>query len=142
MQDTLTRIFENLVGRVTGPMHFRVFLQPTMAIIFAIRDGRKDAREGKVPYFWSLFTEPGHRMDLLRRGWKSVGKVFILAMILDAVYQIWQLKWFYPGEAVLVALILAIVPYVLLRGPVNRLFARRAIGGGTPCPKIPVAKQP
>ena len=141
MQDTFTRIFENLVGRVTGPMHFRVFLQPTMAIIFAIRDGIKDAHEGRVPYFWSLFTEPGHRMDLVRRGWKSVGKVFILALVLDAVYQVWQLKWFYPGEAILTALVLAIVPYVLLRGPANRLFARRAIGV-TPCPKIPVAKQP
>ena len=125
MQDLLSRISENLVGRVSGPMHFRVFLQPTMAIIFAVRDGIKDAREGRVPYFWSLFTEPGHRMELLRRGWKSVGKVFILALVLDAIYQVWQLGTFYPGEALLVALILAIIPYVLLRGPANRLLARR-----------------
>jgi hypothetical protein len=122
-------MFEHLVGRVHGPMHFRVILQPTMAIIFAIRDGMQDAREGRVPYFWSLFTERGHRMELIRRGWKSVGKIFILALVLDAIYQVWQLGTFYPGEAFLTAIVLAFVPYVLLRGPVNRLMPRKWIGG-------------
>ena len=125
MEDTLSRFFENLVGRVSGPMHFRLVLQPLMAIIFAIRDGRKDAHEGKAAYFWALFTDPGHRRDMLRSGWKSVGKVFVIAIILDAVYQYIELKWFYPGEAVVVALILAIVPYLLLRGPANRLTSKK-----------------
>jgi len=121
MEDIVTRFFEHLVGRVHGPMDFRLILQPLMAVIFAIRDGRKDAREGRVPYFWSLFTEPQHRSEQLRNGWKSVGKIFIFAIILDAIYQFIVVRWFYPGEAVAVALILAIIPYVLLRGPANRL---------------------
>jgi hypothetical protein len=125
MHDTLSRILDNLVGRVSGPLHFRIFLQPVMAIIFATLDGRKDAREGRVPYFWSLFTEPNHRMELIKKGWKSVGKVFILAIVLDVVYQIWALGTFYPFETVLVAFLLAIVPYLLLRGPVNRILSRK-----------------
>jgi hypothetical protein len=125
MEDILARIFENLVDRVSGPMHFRVIMQPLMALIFAVKDGMKDAREGRVPYFWSMFTDPGHRRDLLRSGWKSVGKIFIIALILDAVYQYIELRWFYPVEALLVAFILAIIPYVLLRGPVNRLIHRK-----------------
>jgi hypothetical protein len=125
MEDILTRIFENLVDRVSGPMHFRVIMQPLMALIFAVKDGMKDAREGRVPYFWSMFSDPGHRRELLRSGWKSVGKIFIIALILDGVYQYIELRWFYPVEALLVALILAIVPYVLLRGPVNRLTPRK-----------------
>ncbi len=124
MDEIVTRFFENLVGRVHGPMNFRLILQPLMAIIFAIRDGRKDAREGRMPYFWTLFTEPGHRLDQLRNGWKSVGKVFIGAIIIDAVYQFIMVRWFYPGEAVATAVILAIVPYLLLRGLVNRLTGR------------------
>jgi hypothetical protein len=68
-------------------------------------------------------------MELLRRGWKSVGKIFILALVLDAIYQVWQLGTFYPGEAVLTAIVLAFVPYVLLRGPVNRFMPRKWIGG-------------
>jgi hypothetical protein len=125
MDEILTRFFENLVGRVHGPMHFRMIFQPLMAVIFAIRDGRKDAREGRLPYFWALFTERGHRLDLLRQGWKSVGKIFVAAVILDAVYQFITVRWFYPGEAVATAVVLAIVPYLLLRGLVNRLSGRK-----------------
>ena len=125
MEDTLMRILENLMDRVSGPMKFRLVLQPLMATIFAIKDGMKDAREGRPAYFWALFTDSGHRRDMLQNGWRSVGKIFILAMVLDAVYQYIELKWFYPGEAILVAFILAIVPYVLLRGPVNRLTPRK-----------------
>jgi hypothetical protein len=125
MDDTLSRVLDDLAGRLYGPLHFRFILQPVMATIFAIKDGRKDAREGKVPYFWSLFTQPGHRIELIRRGWKSVGKIFILAVVLEVVYQVWQLHTFYPGEALLVAFTLAIVPYALLRGPVDRFFSRK-----------------
>ena len=122
MEDFLTRFTENLVGRVHGSMHLRLLMQPLMAIIFAVRDGRKDAREGKPAYVWALFTHPGHRRDLLREGWKSVGKIFIVAIVLDAIYQYIELKWFYPGEALVVAIVLALVPYLLLRGPINRLL--------------------
>jgi hypothetical protein len=125
MEDTLMRILENLMDRVSGPMKFRLVLQPLMATIFAIKDGMKDAREGRPAYFWALFTDSGHRRDMLQNGWRSVGKIFILAMVLDAVYQYIELKWFYPGEAILVAFILAIVPYVLLRGPANHLTPRK-----------------
>jgi hypothetical protein len=124
MEDMITRFFENLLGRLHGPMHFRIYVQPLMAILFAILDGRKDALEGKAPYFWALFTEPQHRKELLFQCWKSVGKIFGLAILLDAAYQLWQLHWFYPGEALLVAFLLAIVPYVLLRGPASRIIAR------------------
>lgn len=125
MEDILARFFENLVNRVSGPMQFRLILQPLMAIIFAIRDGRKDAREGRAPYSWQLFTDQQHRRELIRSGWKGVGKVFVVAIIIDAVYQYIALSFFYPVEALLVALILAIIPYVLLRGPVNRLMSRK-----------------
>jgi len=125
---SVTRALENLVGRVHGPMSFRLVLQPLMAVIFAIRDGRKDAREGRAPYFWTLFTDPAHRRELLREGWKSVGKIFVIALVLDAVYQYITVRWFYPGEALVTAAVLALVPYILLRGPVNRLWPHRAGG--------------
>jgi hypothetical protein len=123
-----TRIMENLVGRVHGPMSFRLILQPLMAIVFAVRDGRKDAREGRVPYFWALFTRPERRRELLREGWKSVGKIFVIALVLDAVYQFITVRWFYPGEALVVAIALALIPYLVLRGPVNRLWPPKAGG--------------
>ena len=95
-----------------------------MAIFFAVRGAIKDAREGKPPYFWGLFTNPQERTAMLKDGWKSVGKVFILAILLDVIYELIELKWVYPGEAIIVAIILAIVPYILVRGPLNRILRR------------------
>jgi hypothetical protein len=125
MDDLVARIFENLSDRVAGPMTFRLVLQPLMATFFAVRSGLQDAREGRPAYFWALVTNPEHRRDMLKDGWKAVGKTFILAVIIDAIYQYIVLRWFYPGEAILVALILAIIPYLLIRGTVNRLTSRK-----------------
>jgi hypothetical protein len=121
MEEIFTRVWNDLVDRIGGPLSLRLFLQPIMATIFAIRDGLKDAREGRPAYFWALFTNPDERRDLLRSGWKSVVNVFCLAVVLDVVYQFIALRKFYPGEALIVAFILAILPYLLIRGPVNRI---------------------
>jgi len=125
MEEMLARFWENLVSRVGGPMTFRLILQPIMAAIFAVRGGLKDAREGRPAYFWALFTDSVNRRDMLRDGWKSVGRVFVFAIIIDLVYQWIVFRWFYPGEALLVSAILAFIPYLLIRGPVNRIARRR-----------------
>jgi hypothetical protein len=44
-----------------------------------------------------------------------------LAFVLDVVYQYLAFRWFYPGEALMVAFSLAFIPYLLIRGPVNRV---------------------
>lgn len=121
MEEMFARFMENLGARVTGPMHLRIYMQPIMATVFAIIAGLKDAKAGKPAYFWALFTQPEHRRDMLRDGWKSVGKVFLMAMVLDIVYQLIVDRWVYPLEVIIVALILAIVPYLIVRGPVNRI---------------------
>ena len=110
-----------MAGRLSGPMSLRLFLQPTMALIFAIRDGVRDAREGNPAYFWTLLKNSEHRRDMVRDGWKAIAKVFIMATILDCVYQFIVFRWIYPVEALLVAIILAILPYLFARGLVNRI---------------------
>lgn len=128
MEDIWLRFIDNMGDRVTGPMRFRLILQPAMASIFAIVSGLSDAKAGKPPYFWSLLTQPAHRAEMIRDGWKSVGKVFILALVLDVVYQVIALRFVYPGEVIIVAFLLAIVPYLFLRGLVTRVA--RAMGYG------------
>jgi len=125
LDDMWTRVGEQLMARVSGPMHFRLVLQPVMAAVLAVIAGLKDARTGKPPYFRSLLYDPAHRKEMLRDGWKSVGRVFILALILDAIYQGIVLHFFYLGEAIIVAIVLAIVPYLILRGIVTRLARKR-----------------
>jgi hypothetical protein len=120
----LMRALTDITDRVGGPMTFRVILQPTMAALLAIRAGLKDAREGRPAYFWTILTDPGQRADLLREGWKAVARVFFLAIIMDVIYQLIVLKWVYPFELILVAILLAVVPYLFIRGPVNRIARR------------------
>ena len=61
MDDMWTRVGTQLLARVSGPMKFRLVLQPCMAAFFAIRAGLADARAGKPPYFWGLLTDHGQR---------------------------------------------------------------------------------
>ena len=124
MRDMLIRGFMNITDRVGGPMTFRIILQPTMAALLAFRAGWKDARDGRPAYFWTILTDPNQRADLLREGWKSVARVFFLALIMDVIYQLIFLRWIYPLELILVAILLAVVPYLLIRGPVNRIVCR------------------
>jgi hypothetical protein len=131
MHDMWTRVGNHLVDRISGPLKFRLVLQPAMAIFLAIRSGLADARAGKPPYFWSLFWDHTHRADRLKEGWKSIGKVFILALLLDVVYQVIVSRFVYPGEAIIVAFVLAVVPYLIVRGPVTRL-ARKKKAASTP----------
>lgn len=121
MGDMWQRFIENIIGRLDGPLHFRFLVQPLVAVVFAIIDGLKDAKGGKPAYLWAMSTNPGHRVELLKDGWKHFGKIFIIAIVLDVIYQIKVQGTLYPGEMLIVALLLAVLPYALLRGPVNRI---------------------
>ena len=125
MEEMLARVWEDLGARIGGPMTFRLLLQPLMAALLAIRAGLQDARDGQPPYLWTILTDPSRRAELLRHGWGAVARVFFLAVIMDAIYQVIVLRWIYPLELLVVAIFLAVVPYLLLRGPVNRLARRR-----------------
>jgi hypothetical protein len=54
MGESLAQLWENLIGRASGPMNLRLLLQPAVAAFFGIRAGLRDAREGRKPYGWTL----------------------------------------------------------------------------------------
>lgn len=125
MDDIVTRFVTDLIGRLSGPLTLRLFLQPAVAIILSARDGLKDAREGRPPHFWRLVTGPPEaRRRRATETRKAVLKVFVMAVVLDCVYQFLVFRWVYPFEAMFTATVLAILPYVLLRGVVNRVARR------------------
>jgi hypothetical protein len=117
--------WERVIARMDGPLHFRIIMQPLMASLFAVLDGIKDAKQGNPPYLWTMITEPEQRKDLLKSGWKRVNKIYLLALVLDVIYQIKVSSWVYPGETLFVIFMLAIAPYLLLRGPISRLLQMR-----------------
>jgi len=127
MHKILERVWENLIGRTSGPMNFRLIVQPAVATFIAIRAGLNDAREGRPAFFWAALSDPAYRPELFQQGRRDVGKVFILAAALDSVYQLIVHRGVYVLELLIVATVLAIVPYVLIRGPVNRIARRKQI---------------
>jgi hypothetical protein len=119
------RLWHDLAGRPGGPMSFRFVLQPAMAAVAALHDGLKDARTGRSPYFWTILRSPRERRARLNEGLTSTARIILLGLGMDAVYQYKVFGTFYPGEAVNTALLLAFVPYLLLRGPIARIERRR-----------------
>jgi hypothetical protein len=122
--DTIQRVAEHLLDRVGGPFKFRFVLQPLVVSVLAVIDGLRDARTGHTPFLWTVITRKGERRELVLDAWGSVGKAFVLALTVDVIYQIWVLKTVYWGEAVITAVLLAIVPYIVMRGLSARLAAR------------------
>ena len=123
--DPFLRTWADIASGKSAPLAFRFILQPAVAAFFAIRGGRGDARAGRPFFFRALLHDPAHRVHMLREGWKDIGKVFVLAAVMDCIYQFIELHWIYPGQALMMAILLAVVPYLFLRGIVNRILSRR-----------------
>jgi hypothetical protein len=124
LADMIARGWANFVARPQGTLNFRFILQPTIAAILALRAGINDARRGRSPYLWAAFTKPVYRAQLLHGGWKDVGTPFLVSAVLDAIYQLVTHRFIYPLELLFTATLLALAPYLILRGPVNRIASR------------------
>ena len=105
MVDLLSQTWQEITSRPDGPLAMRFYLQPLMATLLAARDGVKDAREGNSAYLWAVVYNPAHRRELLRNGWRSIGKVFVIALVLDVVYQVLVLRELRPLQGLIVAVI-------------------------------------
>ncbi len=119
-------VWTDLSEGLHGPLKFRLVIQPTIAAILSIRAGIRDSREGRTPFTRALVSDKGHRGEHLRRGWGDVGSVFVAATIVDIIYQLIVNRSAHPLQAIVVAALLALVPYLLLTGPINRLARRLA----------------
>ena len=132
--ESLTRAVDELLGRASGPFHFRLILQPVMASLFAIRAGIRDAREGKPAFLYTFIVHADKRQKLAALAWADVGKIFILAIVLDTVYQLVVFHAFRPMQTLIVAVVLSLIPYALVRGPamrIARLFSPRRTADGS-----------
>lgn len=124
MTELFSGVWDELIGRVGGPMTFRIVLQPLVAATIGVLAGLRDAKAGRPPFLLAAITDRPFRRHHLTDGWKDIAKVFIFAAVLDGVYQYFVLEAFRPLQAAFVAATLALVPYILTRGPANRLARR------------------
>jgi hypothetical protein len=125
--EILSRGVEQLLGRASGPLHLRLMIMPTVVTILAIRAGIREGRERQPATVRTILSNPAERRRILRSGLKDIGRIFIVALVLDTAYQFSVLRAFYIVQALIVAVACAIVPYVLIRGPATCLA--RALSG-------------
>jgi hypothetical protein len=119
--DMIARGWDNFLARPSGSLSLRFILQPTMAALLALRAGVRDAREGKQGYLWAVVSNGERRFQLLHEGWRGARTPFVVAIVLDCIYQLITVQFIYPLELLFTATLLALVPYALLRGPFNRI---------------------
>jgi hypothetical protein len=141
VSDAFSTMWREIAARPDGPFAFRFYIQPFVAALLATRDGLADARAGRPAFLWSVSSDPSARREFLRDAWRSVRKVFLIAVAIDVVYQLVVLGGLHPVQGLIVAVLVAIIPYAVLRGPVNRIA--RAVrrrngkpsGAGAPAPR-------
>jgi hypothetical protein len=121
LRDVLARGWADLVARLDGPLHLRFVVQPIVAAILGIRAGLRDARAGEPPFLSAVLRERGRRRERLREALRDVTSVAFVAAVVDAAYQLGVHRGVFLGELVVTVVVLALVPYVLVRGPVARI---------------------
>ena len=127
-----TSLFTDIAPRLTGPGRLRFLLQPLVALLLGIRDGRADARAGRVPYLWALLSGHGSRRALLRDSLGSIANVMLAAILCDAVAQWLIFRAVSPGAALLIGPVLISAPYAVSRALTNRGAGLAAARGKEP----------
>lgn len=117
--------FADIPRRLAGPGRFRFLLQPAVATLLGIRDGREDARAGRPPYLLSLLVGGPDRREQMRSGFRSVVNLLLMGILLDSVFQWVILGASYPGAALVVGPVLITTPYAVARALANRVARLR-----------------
>ena len=115
------RFWANLFGRLQGPMTVRFYLQPALGLVAALQDGIKDARFGHKAFFWTALWDPTQPRGRLSEGLISTSRMALIGFAMDLIYQFRTSAHFYPVEAVMIVLLLAIIPYFIFRWIVEYL---------------------
>ncbi len=115
-----------IIELLSGPGNLRFVVQPLIAILLAIRDGRNDAKSGTPAFLAEMVSGSGPRGATLKVSMKATLIPFSVAVILDSILQIvifdvWRLQW-----ALVVGLFLVGIPYVVVRSISNSLFSRHS----------------
>lgn len=117
--------WEGMVRELTsGQGQFRLLLLPAMALSLGIRAGIADAREGTLPF--ARRVRGGHepRALLLKDSLMRALNPLALAFVLDVILQRLTLGYVRPLAAIIVATILVWIPFVIVRGMMNRFWRR------------------
>lgn len=97
-------LFQDIVQGMHGPGKFRFLLQPAIAILLGLRDGRRMNKRIRHSHYFV-----------------SIRKPFLLAWLMDTLFQLLFLRRWNPFEAVIVGIVLVLLPYLLTKNVTNHL---------------------
>jgi len=115
---------EWLEAMLGGPGRLRFVVQPLVAILLGIRDGRRDARAGKPPYVFAVLAVRELRREQLASGVEALTKPLIVAILVDMVVQYLIFRSVRLWSALLVGAVLVALPYAATRALTNRIVRR------------------
>ncbi len=118
------QFFGDMLARLHGPGRLRFILQPTVAILLGIRDGRRDALAGATPFLWGLIFHKELRPQLLKQMLTSVRNIVAIAILLDLISQYLIFHLVRPGAALVLGPVLIALPYSCARALSNRIVCR------------------
>ena len=116
MSGAVSLLVEQVSARVTSIFDARLMVQVFAGATLGLIEGLSDADRGRPPYlgFRQQGSGPAGLRALLSKG-GAAAKVLVLGLTLDAADQFATTGRVDVGEAVVIALMLAVAPYALLR---------------------------
>ncbi len=117
--------WEGIARSLSGRGQFRLILQPLMAVLLGLRLGVSDAKEGRAPFLFRLFTTKGGRWGLFRDSLWDAAIPLAVALIIDGILQYLTLGRVRPLAALVVGGILVWLPFAISRALTNRAWRRR-----------------
>jgi hypothetical protein len=112
---------DNLSTMISGPGKFRFVVQPLIAVALGLRDGLRDVKEGRPPFLISLLFKREYRKQAWTTGKAALITPFLVAIVMDSIFQIMLLHRWKLGGALAVGVLLIGLPYSALRGFSNRI---------------------
>jgi hypothetical protein len=109
-----------------GPGLFRIFVQPTVAILLGVIHGLRDRRAGQPVYVVGLIRVPAHRWRRLGEGARSVAVPFAVALVAAYTFQYIVRGRIFVSYGLVYAILFVLLPYLTARGVAHRIARRSA----------------
>lgn len=122
----LSRVWNDLAVHPSGPFGLRFWIQPLVAIGLGITHGLRNSRVGRRQTLWAVLHDKAEWRSRLISGCAAISQLLLIGIGIDTAYQLVAFRTIYPFEAILVAALFALVPYVCARGYAVWLARREA----------------
>jgi hypothetical protein len=116
----MDQLTDHLHRMLSGPGHLRFFLQPLIAIILGIRDGRLDSLAGAPPIFRAGRAQLGVAI-------RRIAVPLCVATGMSLLFQLVILHRMRIGPALVFAVVMVALPYLISRALAERVARRRHV---------------